>query len=72
MIADAVSSLSGGIELQKPETRFMIESKQQAYHQAAQDPEVLAVYENVMKAWCVQCTLLRAAGTWFLPSPFMR
>ena len=60
MIADAVSSLSGGIELQKPETRFMIDSKQQAYHQAAQDPEVLAVYENVMKAWCVQCDELLA------------
>ena len=47
--------MQGGIELRKPEKRFIIENKQQAYHRAAQDPEVLAVYENIMEDWCIQC-----------------
>ncbi len=60
MLADAVSSLQGGIELRKPDKKFMIENKQQAYQRAANDLDVLAVYESVMEEWCVQCEKLLA------------
>ncbi len=60
MLADAVSSLQGGIELRKPDKKFMIENKQQAYQRAANDVDVLAVYESVMEEWCVQCEKLLA------------
>ena len=60
MVADAVSSLQGGIELRKPDKRFIIETKQQAYQRAAQDPDVLAVYERIMEDWSDQCEQLLA------------
>jgi len=56
-------SWQGGIELHKPEKRFIIENKQQAYQRAAQDPDVLAVYEQVMEDWCAQCEQLLAEST---------
>ena len=60
MVADAVNSLRGGIELRKPEKRFIIENKQQAYVRASQDPEIFAVYEQIMEEWCMQCEQLLA------------
>lgn len=60
MLADAVSSLQGGIELRKPDKMFLIENKQHAYQRAASDPDVLIVYETVMEEWCVQCEKLLA------------
>eukprot|EP00960_Hanusia_phi_P046745 758011-Hanusia_phi.AAC.1 len=60
IVQDAVRSLQGGIELQRPEERFIIENKQQSYLRAASDPDILAVYEGIMESWCEQCEIFMA------------
>jgi hypothetical protein len=55
IFVNASNIMQGGIELRRLEKRFMVENKQQAYIRASQDPEILSVYESVVKSWFWQC-----------------
>jgi dynein heavy chain len=55
MLADAVHTVEGGIELARPSMRNTeaVELKPPAFARIAQNPEVIESYEGAVAAWCV-------------------
>eukprot|EP00854_Cymbomonas_tetramitiformis_P001067 gene1068-1616_t len=55
-LTEAVSSLQGGVELRKPEDKFInsIELKPAAFNKAATDVKTAEYFESVLHDWCVQ------------------
>ena len=63
-LADAVSSLHGGVELSKVDKRYLeIELKPQALNKAAQDPDVADYMEQLLEVWCKEVEALLEEGT---------
>ena len=61
---EAMSSLQGGVELRKPEKKYLdqIELKPQAFNRAATDTEVVEYFEGVLEDWCAQTERLLDEG----------
>jgi dynein heavy chain len=55
-LAEAVSSLEGGVELKKPDAKFVttIDLKPAAFNKAASDNKVAGHFEMVLNNWCEQ------------------
>lgn len=63
-LADAVSSLHGGVELSKVDKRYLeIELKPQALNKAAQDPDVADYMEQLLEVWCKEVEALLEEST---------
>lgn len=61
---EAMSSLQGGVELKKPEKKYLdqIELKPQVFNRAATDAETVEYFEGVLDDWCVQTQRLLDEG----------
>eukprot|EP00959_Pyramimonas_sp_CCMP1952_P087715 1835447-Pyramimonas_sp.AAC.1 len=57
-LAEAVSSLEGGVELKKPDAKFVgaIDLKPAAFNKAASDNKTAGHFEMVLNNWCATTT----------------
>jgi len=53
-LSEAMHSLSGGVELKKPDRRFEVDARVQGFSKAAQEPELVSHYESLLEDWCKQ------------------
>eukprot|EP00898_Chlorokybus_atmophyticus_P005691 jgi/Chlat1/6122/Chrsp409S05665 len=64
-LAEAAGSLHGGVELRKPDRRWLdtIEMKAAGFNRAAADNECMEHVENVLEEWCGQVERLLEDGS---------
>ena len=63
-LTEAVNSLQGGVELRKPERKYMdtIELSPKGFTKAASDADVSDYFESIIDDWCVQVERLLEDG----------
>ena len=55
ILTEAVSSLQGGVELRKPDRKFVeMELKPNTFNKIAQDTDATAHFEAILDDWCLQ------------------
>jgi dynein heavy chain len=62
MLSEAVTTVTGGVELKKPESKYVdqFDLKQAAYNQALADESASSEFEECLTEWCVETERLLA------------
>lgn len=60
LLSEAVHSLQGGIELRKPDKKYLEIDSKQGHARAAQDLQIVEYFESIVEDWCQQTEKLLA------------